>query len=199
MNDISPNRFGLRTTQAAEGVPRYWWTTAELLRLAGMGAFDHDKPFELIGGEIVPISPQGRPHEVIREDLERCLRKRETDEVHVIAEPQLNFADDSYTIPDILVKPSSLRSPDVRGDTALLVIEIADSSYPFDASAKAKLYALHGVREVWVINARTLTTRVHRQPTASGYGEVTERAASDTLVPLLVPSLAVRLADLDLE
>lgn len=117
-----------RTTRAAEGLPRWRWTTAELLRLAELGAFNSDDHFELIGGEIVPMSPAGRLHEVLREDLENLLRSKKTDDVNVVAEPQFNLSDDTYTKTDILVRPASIRSPDLRGPTALLVVEIADTS-----------------------------------------------------------------------
>ena len=53
-----------------------------------------------------------------------------------------------------------------------------------------------GVREYWVINARTRVTLVHRDPAATGYGSVTEVPAGAIATPLLAPELAIRLADL---
>ena len=199
MNELVHPTRDRRATQAAEGLPRWRWTTAELLAIAETGAFTAEDRFELIGGEIVPMSPVGRRHEVLGEEIERFLRKLETDEFCVTGERQLNLGDDTYTKPDVLVRPAAIRTPDVRGDTALLVIEVADSSLAYDQGTKARLYATHGVREYWVVDARTLATSVHRNPGPEGYGEVTELAAGDLLVPLLVPALAVRLADLDLD
>ena len=199
MNEILSKQARARTTQAAEGLPRWRWTTAELLRLDELGVFDGQDDFELIGGEIVPMSPSGRQHEVLREELENWLRAHVTANASIIAEPQLNLADDTYTKPDILVRPAAIRTPDVRGDTALLVIEVSDTRYPYDTGAKAALYALHGVQEYWVIHARSRMTRVYRQPSASGYSDIREAAENEALVPLLAPALAVRLADLDVE
>jgi hypothetical protein len=54
-------------TQAAEGLPRWRWTAAELIRMVELGLLDARDPIELWGGEIVPISPTGRRHEVIAE------------------------------------------------------------------------------------------------------------------------------------
>jgi len=64
-------RFTLRprrpTTQAAEGLPRWCWTVAEIERLAATGFFNEYDQFELLGGEIVPMmSPAGRRHETNR-------------------------------------------------------------------------------------------------------------------------------------
>lgn len=187
----------VRTTQAAEGHPRWRWTTAELLHLKELGAFNDEDRFELIGGEIVPTSPNGRRHEVLREDLEEYLRQRLSKDIRVVAEPQLNLSEDTYTKPDILVRPVAILTPDIRGDTTLLVIEIADTRLAYDLGTKAARYAAHGVAEYWVINARTLETKVHRDPTPEGYPEPRAVPATETVVPLMLPGLAVRLADLD--
>ena len=82
--------------------------------------------------------------------------------------------------------------------TARLVVEIADSSLAYDQGRKAALYAAFGIAELWVINAVTLQTRVHRDPTPKGYRAVDDAPASQRLVPALVPALAVTLSDLDL-
>lgn len=188
-----------RTTQAAEGLPRWRWTTAELVRLAELGAFTAEDRFELIGGEIVPMSPVGRRHEVLAEEIEEFLRSKIPADLRVVIERQLNFSDDTYSKPDIFIRPAVLRSPDVRGDTVLLIIEIADTSLRYDNSRKAELYARHGVREYWVVDAATLTTTVHRGPLADGYAQKQEVGPAEALVPLLVPEVGLRLGDLRLD
>ena len=81
----------------------------------------------------------------------------------------------------------------------LLVVEIADSSLRYDVGRKAALYASFGIRELWVIDAVRLTTRVFREPAADGYRETRDFAASDPLVPLLAPeAFALRLDELEL-
>ena len=80
----------------------------------------------------------------------------------------------------------------------LLVVEVAETSLSFDMTTKAALYAAHGVRDYWVIEARTLVTKVFRGPSASGYATSVPVPASDLLLPLLAPSLALRLADLEI-
>ena len=54
------------------------------------------------------------------------------------------------------------------------------------------------MREYWVINAETMETRVHREPSPTGYRQTTEVPSSGRLVPLLVPALAVTLGTLEL-
>lgn len=187
------------TTQAAEGLPRWRWTTAELIRLTEMGAFTAEDRFELIGGEIVPMSPIGRRHEVLAEVIEEYFRSKVSPDTRIVNERQFNLTDDTYTKPDIFVRPASIRSYDVRGDTVLLVVEVAASSLSFDLGTKANTYASHGVREYWVVDAATLTTTVHRDPAANGYGSVCEVAPSTMITPAFAPELAIRLSDLQIE
>ena len=79
-----------------------------------------------------------------------------------------------------------------------LIIEIAKSSIQYDHGVKADTYSSLGVEDYWVINAVTLETRIHRRPTPDlGYLDKRELAATDTLMQLSLPQLAIRLADLD--
>jgi Uma2 family endonuclease len=187
------------TTRAADGLPRWSWTVAEIERMAAGGYFRDEDRFELLGGEIVPISPKGRRHEIVRAALAFRFTRKAPEGIFVVSEPQFNLADDTYTVPDILVHPAAMKTPDVCGEQALLVVEIADTSLAFDLQTKARLYASHGVREYWVINAATLVTTVHSQPSGPTYAVVREVAPGGLVTPVLAPALAVSLAALDLD
>ena len=187
-----------RTSRAAYGLPRWRWTIVELLRMVELGVIDADARIELIVGEIVPMSPKGRQHEVLADELARHWSPKITPDIWISVERQFNLDESTYTDPDVLVRPAGIKSYDVRGDTVLLVVEAADSSLEKDLGTKARLYASFGVRECWVINALTKMTHVHRGPTPNGYADIRELAPTDLLTPLLVPQLAVHLAALDL-
>ena len=187
------------TTQAAEGLPRRRWSVAEIEAMVARGIILEDERFELIGGEVVPMSPKGARHETVRTELAFQMTRQAPDTLRVAAEVQFNLTDDTYTVPDLLVYPATIKVPNVRGASALLVVEVADSSLAYDLDTKASLYAGHGVREYWVVNAKTLNTRVHRQPADAGYRDVIEVAANQQLVPQAAPELAITLADLNLD
>jgi Uma2 family endonuclease len=187
------------TTQAADGLPRRRWLVAEIEQMAVDGYFREDERFELVGGEIVPMSPKGIRHEAIRGALALRLARQTQDDIFVISEPQFNLDDDTYLHPDILVHPArTLPTAKVRGGDALLVVEVVDTSLRYDLNTKASISAVYGVREYWVINAVTLTTMVHRKPSGKGYESVSEVAPTHALVPLLVPAFAVSLGALPL-
>jgi Uma2 family endonuclease len=198
MNKHVPAPAISRTTRAADGLPRWRWTTAELLRMVELGVLDHDEKIELIGGEIVPMSPTGRVHEVLADELAQFWGPLAPGDVKVSIERQFNLDASTYTDPDLIVRPTSIKSYDLRGHDVLLVVEIADTSWEKDIGTKARVYASFGVREYWVINAVTRIARIHRAPVGDTYTDVRDVLGSDLLTPLLVPQLSVRIADLDL-
>jgi len=187
------------TTQAADGLPRWCWTVAEIERLAAAGFFGEYDQFELLGGEIVPMmSPAGRRHETIRIELAHRMARLAREGVIVAQEPQFNLSPDTFVKPDILVHPHAIKTYDLQGAEASLVVEVVETSLSYDLKTKLSLYASHGVREYWVINAVTLMTNVYRQPAGNAYAVKEEVPPRERLVPLLAPELAVSLAELDL-
>ena len=186
------------TTRAADGLPRWRWTVVEIEKMTVDGYFREDERFELVGGEIVPMSPKGRRHEITRGELAFRFSRQAPDGVFVVSDPQFNLADDTYLNPDILVHPAAIRTPDVRGGDALLVIEIADTSLHYDLNTKAPIYGAYGVPEYWIINAGTLATIVHKNPSGKAYESIDKVVGSDMLTPSLVPAFAVSLGALAL-
>jgi Uma2 family endonuclease len=188
------------TTRAAEGLPRWRWTVAEMERIAAGGFFRDRDQFELIGGEMVPMmSPAGRRHETIRLELARRMGRLASEDVMIASEPQFNLAPDTFVKPDILVHPHAIKTYDLRGAEAWLAIEVAETSLDYDLKTKRPLYASHGVPEYWVINAVTLMTTVHRQPAGNTYTVVKQVPPDAKLIPSMAPQLAVSLNEIDLD
>ena len=63
----------VRVTSAAEGLPRRRFTVAEVEAMVAAGVMEEDERVELIGGELVPMSPKGIQHEVVKIALLRSL------------------------------------------------------------------------------------------------------------------------------
>jgi len=199
MNELFSPAQQRPTTQTADGLPRWRWTAAEIEQMTAAGYFHEDDRFELLGGEIVPMSPKGRRHEIVRLKLGYRFTRLASEDVFVAAEPQFNLGPDIFLVPDLLVHPNAIVTPDVRGSDALLVVEVAETSLAYDLKTKATLYAAHGVPEYWVINASTLVTTVHTRPSGNAYASAPEIARDKLLVPTLVPSLAISLDTLGLQ
>jgi Uma2 family endonuclease len=199
MNQIAREPRTRPTTQVADGVPRMRWTLAEFERLIEVGILTEDDRVELIQGELVPMAPKGSRHELVRDEIMNWMMERKPANLRLSSEIGWRPPDaDTYVEPDLLVCPRSFKGVTVPPTEVLLAIEVAHSSLRFDSTTKAKLYAALGVRDYWVVDAESLMTRVHREPSPDGYASVVRVPPSETLVPRLVAPLAIRLADLDL-
>lgn len=187
------------TTQAAEGLPRRRWSVAEIEAMVAKGIIDEDERFELIGGEVVPMSPKGVRHEVVKKALQQhWFPLIAGSPVDLITETTLYIAVDEFREPDFLFWPRSIALKDVTAASALLIVEVADTSLSYDLRTKAPAYGCLGLPEYWVINAKTLVTAIHRQPGPDGYPTPREAGQAELLEPLHAPFLAVRLTDLGL-
>jgi Uma2 family endonuclease len=185
-------------TRAAEGFPRRSFTVAEIRRMVEAGIIAEDENFELIEGELVPMSPKGNQHEVIKAALIRVLARQAPDDLRLAVETSLYLDERTFVEPDLCLYPKRILPEDVKGSDVLLAIEVAASSMAYDRGLKARLYARHGVHELWVVDAATRETWVHRRPGTDGNWGSVEKVAGDTpLSPVALPELAIRMADLD--
>ena len=187
-----------QTTNAAEGLPRRHFTFAELEQMTAAGILHEDERLELIGGEIVPMSPKGNHHEIVKSALKIYWVPRLPPDLLFTTETTFRMNEDTYFEPDFAFYPKEGGWKGLAAGTAKLVVEIADSSLVYDMGRKAGLYASFGIAELWVVHAVTLQTRIHLHPTLTGYRSITDLPSTETLVPIAAPALGVRLADLDL-
>ena len=187
------------TTSAAEGLPRRRFTVADVEAMVAAGVMEEDERVELIGGELVPMSPKGMQHEVVKQALlDQWIRAR-PDEVRLAPETTFRLSEDTYLEPDVVIYPRASGIRGLNADNVLLVVEIAYSSLQYDIGRKAALYASFGIRELWVIDAVRPMTRVFRAPAANGYRNAQDFGPSDRLVPFIAPeAFALRLNELEL-
>jgi Uma2 family endonuclease len=185
-----------RTTQAADGLPRRRWTASEIQKMLEVGILEEGDSFELIGGELVAMAAKGPEHELLKLELNIYWVLRLSPDVMLGPETPLRLGPFDEPEPEFIIYPRALKPHEVRGDTVLLVVEIADTSLRRDLKLKAQLYASFGVREYWVIHAATRATTIHRDPGPNGYVVITEHGSNEVLTPTLAPGLAVKLADL---
>lgn len=200
MNEHVRQSFPRPATQGAEGLPRWRWTVDDLDRMVGVGLLHETDRVELIEGEIVPMSPKGARHEDVRDELSDWLSLNLPKHSKVSTELGWRPRTDAYHEPDLLIYKRG-RRPGSRLPPAdvLLLIEVADSSLGYDLGTKARQYAGLGVREYWVVEAGSLVTHVHLEPSPSGYGRMVPVPATTALIPTLLPDMSLQLAALQLE
>ncbi len=81
----------------------------------------------------------------------------------------------------------SYRSEHPTAADVLLVVEFADTSLEYELGRKARLYARHGLPELWVLDQRGDRLVLHRDPTPRGYSTVRTLVRGESIAPLAFP------------
>jgi Uma2 family endonuclease len=186
--------MNVHVTRALDGFPRRRFTVADCLRMEAAGIIGPDERYELIEGEISPAGPKRHDHERIKLALSRALARWLPDHLQLGVATTAFLSDITFVDPDLSVFPIAIRTDEVRAADMLLAIEVAATSLRFDKGPKAKLYARHGLRELWVIDAATGVTFVHTKPGPRGYGRIAEVAPDAELASPSLPGFAFRIA-----
>ncbi len=186
------------TTQAAEGMGRRRFTVAEIEAAVEAGIIDGAERFEMIDGEIVPMSPKGIRHEVINVSLLKVWMRRMRSEIEIAQETTFRLNEVGFLEPDFVFFASTTKLKDLNPSNALLCVEVSDSTLRYDTGRKAKLYASHGVKELWAIDVETLQTHIFTKPSDEGYLERRLVEAGEVLAPSFAPEIAVKMDELEL-
>ena len=187
-----------KTTRAAEGLERRLWTLAEIEAMVQAGIIDEDERFELIDGEVVPMSPKGAKHEHIKISLSKWWTRRLPDGIEIAQETTLRLNPNGFLEPDFVFFPSKTKIVDISPRTIFLAVEVADTSMRYDTGRKAQIYATHAVAVLWVIDAETLRTHCFSKPSSEGY---LDRRVVEPLERLEMPfasDLSIKLGELPL-
>src|SRR5690606_28552084 len=115
------------------------FTVAEIRRMVEAGIIAEDENFELIEGEVVPMSPKGNQHEVVKAELNRTFARSAPDNLRLAIETSLYLDERTFVEPDLCLYPKRILPEDVRGSDVLLAIEVAASSLSYDRGLKARI------------------------------------------------------------
>lgn len=174
------------------------WTRAEYDRIAQAGLFAPDERVELIEGEIVEMSPQDPEHSTAIVVGEETLRSAFGADYHVRSQLPLALGDDSEPEPDLAVVQGPRRAfAASHPSTASLVVEVSDSSLPFDRDRKGPMYARAGIPEYWIVNIVDHLLEVYRVPRADvGYATRLLLTSSDVISPLALPTARIEVREM---
>ena len=188
-----------RPAPAAHTPARWKWSRADYYRLGECGFF-HPKRVELIRGEILEMSPMGGPHAMSVLLVGDAVARAFGAGHHAREEKTLSLPSGEPQ-PDVAVVRGAIRDYPDHPTTALLVVEVSDSTLYYDTTTKAELYAEAGIQDYWVLdlNARALSVfRGPRRLTPGGhsYQSETTFGPADSVSPLAAPGATIRVADL---
>jgi Uma2 family endonuclease len=175
------------------------YTCEQYLGLVASGVLTPDDDVELLEGVIVAMSPSNLPHDAgvrrVSFALFRAVGERAV--VHV----QLPLVAGSYSLPepDVAVVPGMIADYDHRRPTtALLVVEVSDTSLKQDRLTKGSIYAAAGFPEYWIVNLKDDCVEVRRapEPSARRYASITIARRGEFLELAELPGAGVSVDDL---
>jgi Uma2 family endonuclease len=188
--------MSLPSAAAAPAGPRpLRWTCAEFHRFGDMGVFEGRRAM-LIDGVILEQGPMSPPHAVTLELVREALRMTVGTGWWLRQQSPLMLGQYTDPKPDLAIVPGRPRDYAGHPTTAVLVIEVADSSLDFDTNVKRLLYARAGIREYWVVDINGRRLLVYRDPPAGDYATWQVLGPADAVSPLAAPAATVRVADL---
>jgi Uma2 family endonuclease len=167
----------------------------------GMFVGEH---LELLDGLLVVREPQGSSHAAIVAQIGQMLQTAFGAGWHARLGAPLALDEESEPEPGVAIVAGAPRDYlNAHPSTAILVVEVADSSLRLDRRFKAGLYARARLPEYWIANLVDGVLEVHRhpEPTAdAAYGwtyrsdEILHRG--ETVTPLALSGRTIPVADL---
>jgi Uma2 family endonuclease len=179
------------------------WTQAEYYKMGEAGLFDSTHT-ELIEGQVIEMSPIGSRHRTAVVLVAEALRQIFMAGYFIQVQGPLDLGQTSEPEPDVAVisgKPRDYK--DAHPTTAVLVVEVADTSLTYDRTIKASLYAKAGIPDYWLLNLNDRRLEIRRNPVPDqsqalgfGYADIMILAETDSVEPLRAPGAAIAVADL---
>jgi Uma2 family endonuclease len=177
-------------------------TVADYYRLAKVGELPADAQVELIEGKLVEMPPIGPGHADAVDIVADLLRERIGRRARIRVQNPLRLSARTEVQPDIAIvqlpeeRAQSYAEAHPTAADTILVVEVAGSSLAFDLGEKARLYARHGVLELWVLDLQGHRLLVHREPTPNGYASVEALAHRAPISPLGFPDIELTAGEL---
>ena len=188
--------------QAADPQSRLW-SRDEFHQMAELGFFAGQRA-ELLEGEIMVFSPQKPAHFVATDQVADLLRRHFAKGFHIRMQGPLELGPHSEPEPDVAVVKGSRAAYRTRHPrTAVLVVEVSDTTLRNDRNRKASLYARAKIADYWIVNLVDRRLEVYRQPQPDptqayghGYGATTILGAKQSISPSGLPKVSLAVADL---
>lgn len=173
------------------------WNLEDYHQMVETGLLE-DRHVELLGGEIVEMSPEGAPHSSYCGETVKYLRRllgelAEVREAHPITLP--NNSEPEPDVAIVKVRSTLYRDRHPQPEDIFWLIEISNSTLAVDLGIKQKIYAAAGIQEYWVMDLQKSVLVVFRDLTIAGYQSETI-FTTGTISPLAFSDVSIDLQQL---
>jgi Uma2 family endonuclease len=180
----------------------YRWTREEFFQMIELGWFQ-DKRVEMIGGEVIEMAAQLDLHLASITLTGDALRVAFGPGHWVRVQGSLDLSPHGIPSPDLAVRPGSPQAAArTIAKSALLVVEVSDTTVAYDRNYKSSLYAAGGIADYWIVNLVQRQLEVYRDPVADStkpfgfrYNNRTILDPPDKVSPLAAPQASITVAD----
>jgi Uma2 family endonuclease len=180
-----------------DAVTVHTWTREDYERMAELGFFQ-DRRVELVDGVVYDfMSHQESPHATGVQKGLRALLVTFLTGYDIRSQLPLLLSTSSMPEPDLAVvvgEPDDYRH--AHPSTAVLIVEVADSSQLHDRKHKAKVYAAAGITDYWIVNLRIDAVEVFREPREDVYQSRRIYRRGEMISPVARPEASVAVDDL---
>ena len=146
----------------------------EYYAMGEAGVFAPDERVELLDGEILSMPPIGSRQTGSVNRLNAVLAPQFGRRAIVQVQNPVRLSNDSEPEPDIaLLRPCGdfYSARHALPEDVFALIEVADSSLPYDRGRKLRACARSGIAEYWIVNIRDRQVEVHRRPSGDDYAQ----------------------------
>ena len=175
------------------------FTVERFFALVDEGMLQPDDRVELLEGVIVAMAPSNAPHASATSRVADALRGAVGKRALIREEKCLILGLYSAPEPDVALVPGTHEAyDDAHPRTALLVVEVADSSLAQDRITKAAMYAAAAIPEYWIVNLRDDHVEAYRgpDPQARRYTEQRRAVRGETLELVAFPDVRIAVDEL---
>jgi Uma2 family endonuclease len=165
------------------------------MEMARLGLFDNDR-VELIEGEIFVMAPMAEPHARPIQHLTIALARLLPEGFTFRCQLPFAAESDSQPQPDFTIFKTDEQPEDDMPATAVLVVEVSDSSLAFDLKRKSAVYARAQVPEYWVLDVKKRELIIHRSPAGSRYRSIKHVTDLGAVKSSAVPGLVLDLRNI---
>ncbi|HZF27639.1 MAG TPA: Uma2 family endonuclease [Gammaproteobacteria bacterium] len=155
-----------------EAPRRHRLTADDYHRMGEAGILPPSARVELIDGDVIDMGPIGSRHAGVVRQIARLIERAVGDAAIVSVQSPIALDEWSEPQPDIaLLEPRAdfYKSAHPMPKDVMVIVEVADSSPPYDRDVKLALYASHHVSEVWLVDLQHEEITRYRNPHPDGY------------------------------
>ncbi len=189
-------------------LPHVWarrsWSRDEIEKLIELGIFGPEEKLELVDGVLIPKVTRTPLHATGICMAQNTMLALGFEHVQVRVQLPLRLGPNDRPEPDVALVQGGLRDFKVKHPrTAMLIVEVSQTTLPFDRTTKASMYARAEIQDYWIVNIDENLLEVHREPVddphailCASYSQVQKLSPGQAIAPLCAPEHQIAVSDL---